>query len=448
MSNRKKYVFTAAAFFGYFSFGLMDNINGGTLLDIAGLTCASGIGEIYYGVISQTIAYCLGSLFFGWLYGRVNRQVGYIVSLIASGCATLAIPHLRTASAYIALQVFFGLFIGGLDVASNAWILEIWGNDSKPFMQAMYLCYAIGMPIINAFISPFLSTMAPGSDCPNKNDMFLVNLTDISSILSVNETAPGMPSRIVVPYTATGVIVLAAAAILAVLLFFVPYLPTMSTSTEAIASEAGTGVYESIQKESRGYRLTVVALGCLLFTGAIGMQQLTSQTYMQQFVHFNDLKISTSVGSLMTSLMSFSYAVSLALGVPISTRLSPKSMVITLILLMGSGSSLLYLFGNASETMIWISVVLLGAGFGSSLASIYAFIGERVEVTDGLCGFFMFSARLSLIPCTLILAGFIESKPMTLIYLNLLGFVLCCLMVLGILINDSNKKEKEPILSQ
>ena len=143
LMDRRRKIVTAAVFYCFFTLGVTITIPGPTLQDIAQLT-RSSFADISHGIAVRSAGYAAGALSTGHLFRRTDRQTGFIVCLILSGVATFCIPISRSLFMYYAVQVIYGFAAGGIDVAANAWILELWGSGSNPLLQGMYFCYAIG----------------------------------------------------------------------------------------------------------------------------------------------------------------------------------------------------------------------------------------------------------------------------------------------------------------
>ena len=207
VSSHPRYVFTMAICFAYFAFGMMDNVRAATLMDVAEIT-DSTIMDASFGLLMLSSAYCMASLNWSCLYFVINRQAGFIVCLLISASMTQIVPFVHDTRNYWMTQGILGFTFAGIDVAANAWMLEMWEIKSNKFMQCMYFAYALGQTIAPLAAAPFLS----------RNLSQHHHLTD-GSYLSDTDTVHVTDSFILVPYTVAALTAFIAAFILACLFF-------------------------------------------------------------------------------------------------------------------------------------------------------------------------------------------------------------------------------------
>lgn len=82
----------------------------------------------------------------------------FVVFLLILGVTVAVMPHVATLTQLFVLAGINGFAIGSFDTAINVWILEIWAEDSGPFMQALHFTYGIGSFVAPLICEPFLST--------------------------------------------------------------------------------------------------------------------------------------------------------------------------------------------------------------------------------------------------------------------------------------------------
>ena len=429
-SLTSKYVYTGAASLCQLVYGLMYEITGATLADMADQT-SSTFYTASYAITVRTIGYLIGSLASGWAYNKINRQVGYILALITSAAVSLCIPFETHISTY-----FFSLFITGIcgsamDVAGNAWILEIWQASANPYMQAQLVSYAIGQALIPFISAPFLS------DGVNKTKAFQLSLDMLDF--------PANESKIIVPYTMAAVFGFLGAALLLGLYLIMPYQHvTRSIVKQKVAplaeseNQSGGSLDAAGGKPDR-YHKTVVLLGCLLLCVYNGIE-LNCLNFVPTYVENLSLPVSKSKAAIMLSSLSAAYATSRAVCFFVGSRVSANQIVYFNMVLIGIGNSMLYAASNHSEPMIWLSMMMIGFGFGSTFPAILSLVEERINVTNQLSGWLMFSSNVSVIVNSLLVGRLIQSMPQVFIYINVGSLSVCCIILVALYFNETRPR--------
>lgn len=82
----------------------------------------------------------------------------FVFFLFTMGVTLVIMPHCSSLTQLFILAGINGFSIGSFDTAINVWILEIWAEDSGPFMQALHFTYGIGSFVAPLICEPFLST--------------------------------------------------------------------------------------------------------------------------------------------------------------------------------------------------------------------------------------------------------------------------------------------------
>lgn len=378
----------------------------------------------------------------GWAFNLVNRQLCFVFSIAASGLALLSIPFVHDLYYFILAQAVLGFFTAGMDVAGNAWILEIWQETANPYMQGMHFCYAIGMTIAPLIAEPFLS---PDIKRENNTVISIDNGTDVAFFNVTNASAVSDviagKSQIAVPYSICAVVLFAAAALLFTLFIRTPYLHPIRTVSQAKFSSSPSGdMVSAVNDENinliametpRRYYVTVILLGSALLCFYSGIE-INTFTFFPDFAVYIDLHLSKSKAAFMTSLLSAAFACSRGVSIILATKFKPTSMLYTNLVLIGLGNGLMLVSANTSEHMLWVSLILCGFGYSCVFPGIYAFLEQRINVTNTICGLFMFSSSIATTINPLILGYFIETSTLVFVYINLVSLVTCLALFVGL----------------
>lgn len=431
-SLKSKYMYTFAASFCQLVYGLMYEITGATLSDMADQT-SSTFYTVSYGITIRTIGYLIGSLVSGWAYNRMNRQIGYTLALIISAVISLCIPFQTCIITYFISLLITGFCGSGMDVAGNAWILEIWGAAANPYMQAQLVSYAIGQALIPFVSAPFLSN--------GLNKTIAIRISRDMFDFPPNE------SRIMVPYTIAAVFGLIGAAFLLSLYFIMPYqhvkrsivkqgngdgkcVPEYGTTTDDVTATK----MNEIKKPDR-YHKVVVLLGCLMICVYNGIE-LNCLNFVPTFMETLLIPISKAKAAIMLSTLSAAYALSRGVCFFIGSRISTNQIIYSNMLLIGIGNSMLFAFANHNEPMIWLSIIMIGFGFGSTFPALLSLVEEKINVTNQLSGCLMFSSNVSVIVNSLLVGRMIQSAPQVFIYINAVSLFICCLILIALYLNE------------
>jgi len=156
---------------------------------------------------------------------------------------TLAfIPHCTNLTQLFILAGINGFSIGSFDTAINVWILEIWAEESGPFMQALHFTYGIGSFVAPLICEPFLSSESihtgghgiPPLSTTTPGSVPVTTLLPEWNATLANGTDGELPSidpidfLIYVPYAIAGAITVISALVVLVLYYVKKYEPPVS----------------------------------------------------------------------------------------------------------------------------------------------------------------------------------------------------------------------------
>lgn len=171
------------------------------------------------------------------------------------------------------------------------------------------------------------------------------------------------------------------------------------------------------------------------------MEQMHLQ-FLPTFAVSSDLKLSASQSALVSSAAAAAFTVGRGLSVPLAIKLPPQKILYSNHVLMFTGSLILLLYSNTSEVMMWLGNIILGAGFSSVYASIYAFLEQHLSVTNTIGSIFVFAGGLTAATSPSVVGHYIEAQPLILVYFNLGCTILCFFIFLIIHLSISLKNRK------
>ena len=141
----------------------------------------------------------------------------------------------------------------------------------------------------------------------------------------------------------------------------------------------------------------------------------------------------------MLSCLSAAYAASRASCIFFGRIVSPQVMLYACMILIGIGSGTLFAFSNESELMVWVSLIVMGAGLGPTMPALLSFMEERVNVNNRLSGWLMFSSNTSVIVNSLLVGQLVESSPHVFVYVNIISLTACCCIFVALYVNDRQR---------
>ena len=390
---------------------------GVSLIDLKELL-GSSINDISYGFVGRSAVYCVGSLVCGWAFNHINRQCGLGLSLLGCGLSIIVIPHLRSLFGFIIAQATLGFASAGVDIAANAWLLEIWQSDPlmNPILNSMHFFFALGMTLGPLLSEPFLSpdTMAVDS-----------NLTDIQIEALYTGANNSIETRIAIPYTICSVMLLMTAMMMFVLVIK-PYKGSAPTISAYCNIKEKTH-----SKLPKCYYYTVIVLGGLLLCFEASLEQ-NAFNYLQTFIVNVDLKLSKSKGAQITSAASAAYTIASGLSILLATKIKTVYMLYIDFVVATIGCVVMLIYGDNSEIGVWLGVCTIGFAISSAYPCIYSFLEERINVTNNVCGFFMFSSSILTTIEPIYVGKYIEKRPMIFVYANLINAIVCLVIYIAL----------------
>lgn len=172
----------------------------------------------------------------GRLFALINRQLGLGTSVLILAASRVLIPYATSIALYNASHLVAGVATSGIDVAANAWLLEIWGTQAGPYMQGMHAFFSLGAFIAPIIAKPFLSeeheslmmqSANPLNSTTNGTtlDIQALFLMNDTKKLSMDATTTMMitATRVHIPYVIVSCITMSASALIFLLYFTLPY---------------------------------------------------------------------------------------------------------------------------------------------------------------------------------------------------------------------------------
>ncbi|CAG7726218.1 unnamed protein product, partial [Allacma fusca] len=379
----------------------------------------------------------------GFVYNHVRREavVPFLLTVMAG--MLIIMPH---ASNLAGFGVFVSILLvakGGYVTAELVWIIDIWKERAGPFIQAQHFFHCLGniFPAI-VFASYLRGDKSTDSEVTENPLEFGTNST-ASNVTALNS----IESKLFVPCAICGSVVFLGAVIQTVMyLVFrnvpdeaedetaltdlsnskqIEYHTDVNKESEELGEKIGSSIFTSLNAKNT---LLLIALSIAL-KGAFLTMDMMTKDFLPVFGHFSNLQLSKVEGAHLLISYTSAYAIATILGIILNTKISSLFILYGNIVFIIVGNIFFFLAVNNHEDLVWVSSVLLGVGFSTSIPSIFAFVQLHIDVTNIVGATLLVASAIFAGIFRLIVGGFIEKVPTIFLYLNL-GLVMFGILVL------------------
>jgi FHS family Na+ dependent glucose MFS transporter 1 len=324
---------TISYFVSFIALGMAMAALGPTLPGLAAQTHV-GTGDISYLFTVRSFGFLLGSLFSGRYYDRLSGHNLMCATLLAMAVTLALMPLVPTLTILLSVMLILGLAEGAVGVGGNA--LLVWVHQSRvaPYMNALHFFFGLG-----GVLSPLI----------------------------IKWTLP-MSGNMMAPYLALAILTLPA-------MLWLLRLPSPQPER---ASQEHSG------KEPIKYSLVLlIALLLALDIGAeLGFGGLIHTFVLR--MNLGDFNTAANVTSLFWGALTAGRL----LGVPIATRLRPRTIL--LIDLIGCLFSItIAILWSTSLMAISVATACLGLSLSSVYPMVLTFAGRRMKIGGQEMGFFL-----------------------------------------------------------
>ncbi|XP_043961581.1 sodium-dependent glucose transporter 1 [Gambusia affinis] len=400
-----RWMVTLALCGSFLGLGMAISILGPTFEDLAA-NVHKNISNISYIFVGRAAGYIGGSLFGGILFEMMNPHVLLGVSMLLTGFGMFAIPFCKQALFLTGIMSVVGISMGALDTGGNVLILNTWGEQSGPHMQALHFSFAAG-----AFASPIIAKLLFGHDgngsAPPKPTI-LPNDTSTTAAHTVIRYIYAKSSTL---KSMWAYIVIGSFLLFISLLFFVLY-SRGGTSRDKPQAAAG-------KPKMAKHHLALVILLFFFFFAYVGAEVAYGSfifTFAKDYAHMPE----THAAGL-NSLFWGTFAATRGVAIFFAACLYPGTMI--LLCLVGSmvSSLLLCLFTN-HNAVLWVGTGLYGASMATTFPSGISWLEQYTTVTGRTAAAFVVGAATGemVLPALVgFLLGIFPKQPL-LMYLSLI----------------------------
>ncbi|XP_048254520.1 sodium-dependent glucose transporter 1A-like isoform X2 [Haliotis rufescens] len=358
---RRKAIYMLGLYLVSFSSGWIVGLKGPAFLDLQQIT---GVGTSQGAAFftAAAVGAVVGSLFGGALYDSFNRHIVLFVSSFLYAVTCAIIPWCSVYWSMVMMFLIHELVAGAARSGMNVEIVEEWGDEGKPFMQALHFSFSLGATIAPFVLEPFLSQE------PEQTTMITANYTSTTTITSgMNMTstpAPRPESNI-----HYGFLIVAIPSGIVSFAFLIKFFHERNKGTSNIrrkdaqkdAKDHDEEEGPARKKRTLPRRLLIITLALFaLFYFFLDEVEDTSPSFLALFV-VKQMNWSKKYGGRLSSAFWASYTAGRGFGIVlISFVTHAQFFTICCVVLCVSQLGLLLSATYGFGTGIWISVVGIG----------------------------------------------------------------------------------------
>ncbi|XP_036942956.1 sodium-dependent glucose transporter 1 isoform X2 [Acanthopagrus latus] len=357
-----RWMVTLALCASFLGLGMSISVLGPTFEDLA-VNVKKNISNISYIFVGRSGGYIGGSLLGGILFDCLNPHLLLGFSMLVTACGMCAIPFCKQALLLTGLMSSIGMSMGVLDTGGNVLILNTWGKQAGPHMQALHFSFAAG-----AFASPIIAKLVFGPDGNSSAGIILTNST---------------PPVTTEPITKA---------------------PDVHTIIHSISCEKART--SSGKPPVAKHHMALVALLFFFFFAYVGAEVAYGSfifTFAKDYVHMPQ-----SQAAGLNSLFWATFAACRGLAIFFAACMYPGTMI--LLSLVGSTvSSLLLCLFSKEKVALWVCTGLYGASMATTFPSGISWLEQYTTVAGQTAATFVVGAALGemVLPA---LVGFLLGK--------------------------------------
>ncbi|CAG7833435.1 unnamed protein product [Allacma fusca] len=411
-SRYKKYMASLGVYYSNIVIGICTTFLSPLILDFSH-KFNSSVDRVSMVFAIILVCYLLSALLSTIIFRYVNRQIVLIVSLSLTATAFFTIPRTTTVMEFFICSSLIGLGGGGYDAGQVAWIIDIWRDESPPFILTQHFTYSLGTLVPPLLLAPYLA---------NKNETGDRNET--------GEVVPEKESELFIPFSIAGTLV-----VLAIVVQLALYIVFKSTKVPVVIDDqeqviAGTSEESrereniSIPLESAKRKFYLVGLACCIIGFYQGLE-LCTQQFMPTFSHFSEVKLSETDGARVLFGLQLGYAIGRFAGIILVLKIAPHFIFAGNLVILLVSNTILLVLGGSSVEWLWVGSVTIGVGMSTVYPALYAYIEKYIFVTDSVAGVITIAGGLVSSVYPIIVGNSVQTRPQIMTYVNFASIGVC-----------------------
>ena len=368
------------------------------------------------------------------MFKLIDRRIGSIICLVLLSFTTMSYPFLSNAITFAIVMSFHSLLVIFLDIGSNSWVLDLWGEECNSYMQGLHFSFGIGIAVAPMFASPFMGLEPP--KLVNTTENPLLNETVIDSKTQSAEIFAKPVELFTLIFIIGGIFSLGS-ALIQFILYFVENRKMKHFMANSCCSQIEQHcdnnnskiVNDDSHEDQPKMNKLPLVLGYFIIFFYLSLES-NSIKFVVEFVNFLGYQVDTS--GYQATVLNSAYAIARFIGIFVSRFVVTDTMALCHLSLVLLSSLILLFLAQVSLTWITIGLLLLGTGCSIIFPAIYAMIEERIHLTTLAVGILTSSGLIPTILITL-LVPLMRKNPMLYVY-NILFSVIIVIILVVILI--------------
>ncbi|KFQ31772.1 Sodium-dependent glucose transporter 1, partial [Merops nubicus] len=353
------------------------------------------VSDIYYIFVGRSLGYLGGSVLGGVLFDCMNAHLLLALSMSATTVGLYGIPWCKKSLLLTGLMSVIGASMGILDTGGNVLVLNTWGAEAGPHMQALHFSFAAG-----AFVAPILAKMALGGS--ESRELPAVEKTNQSVLRSV-PTAPATSVTSALKHHLGAdflwsYVVIGTYLLLVSFCFFTLYSRGSSARDKSKAS---------LQKHVLAkYHYALIGLLFIFFFCYVGAEVTYGSyvfTYAKVFAAMKD-----SEAAALNSVFWGAFAACRGVAIFCATCLYPGTMILLSIVGSAASSSCLAFFARHPASL-WVGSAVYGASMATIFPSGISWIEQYTVVQGKSASLFVIGAALGEM-CVPAVVGYLQGR--------------------------------------
>ncbi|XP_069017936.1 sodium-dependent glucose transporter 1 isoform X1 [Embiotoca jacksoni] len=406
-----RWIVTLALCASFLGLGMSISILGPTFEDLA-VNVKKNISNISYIFVGRSAGYIGGSLIGGVLFDCMDPHLLLGSSMLITAFGMCAIPFCKQALLLTAFMSSIGMSMGVLDTGGNVLILNTWGEQAGPHLQALHFSFAVG-----AFVSPIVAKLLFSRD---EGGAAVAQTTSAPAAANATRRvaeAPGAHAVLRSVHSWSGAlksmwayVVIGSFILLTSFLFFLLY-SRSSASRGKVRPASG-------KPPVAKHHTALIVLLCCFFFAYVGAEVAYGSfiyTFARDYAH-----MAQPQAAWLNSLFWGTFAACRGLAIFFAACLYPGTMI--LLSLAGSTVSTLLLCLFSRHTVaLWLCTGAYGASMATTFPGGISWVEQYTAVTGRTAAAFVVGAALGemVLPALVgVLLGEFPDQPL-LMYLSL-----------------------------
>ncbi|XP_077995933.1 sodium-dependent glucose transporter 1C-like [Glandiceps talaboti] len=393
---------------------------------------------------ARSFGYFIGSFSWGAGMDKFDNQFILGTCLLGAAITGASVPWCTEFVLIILVMAAWGFFTGGLETASNASCIKIWGKNSEPMLQGHYLCFAVGATVAPLIAGPFLTPIESESNMtsPSPSPSLETSphqLQDNQSGLN-NAEDLDYEGTLWVPFTLISIFLLIVAVP-----FFSMFVRNGCVFATPKSRNSNPKTPTRPKKETNIFNITLLVL-LFFFSFFYTGHEIGYGGFIFTFAVESDFAFSVKQASYLNAAFWGSFAASRVLGIFCATGLAPRTMLIIDLCGMCIASSLLAIFGGTVVEVLWGATILLGVSLATVFPSIMLWADRYIRLTGKRMATFIMAASVSEMVLPLLLGFLLATVSIMMLMYVTLGMTLStaiCFIILQIMGSWHGERSKE-----